>query len=104
MRFQVLTATNVKIVLFWDIALCSLVDTERRFRAPHCLQHQELNTVLMEVVRFFDVASMVSMLATGPKVRGFKPGRGDGFLWTIKIRCTPSFGGEVNPSAQRRKI
>jgi hypothetical protein len=28
---------------------------------------------------------MVSMLATRPKVRGFKPGRGDGFLSAIKI-------------------
>jgi hypothetical protein len=35
---------------------------------------------------------MVSVLATGPMVRGFKPGRGDGFLRAIKIRNTPSFG------------
>jgi hypothetical protein len=38
---------------------------------------------------------VVSVLATGPKSRGFKPGRGDGFLRAIKIRSTPSFGGEV---------
>jgi hypothetical protein len=41
----------------------------------------------------------VSMLATGPKIRGFKPGRGDGFLRAIKIRSTPSFRGDVKPSA-----
>jgi hypothetical protein len=34
---------------------------------------------------------MVNMLAIGPKVRGFKPGRGEAFLRTIKIRSTPSF-------------
>jgi hypothetical protein len=27
---------------------------------------------------------VVSVLATGPKGRGFKPGRGDGFLRAIK--------------------
>jgi hypothetical protein len=38
---------------------------------------------------------VVSVLATGPKGRGFKHGRGDGFLRTIEIRSTPSFGWEV---------
>jgi hypothetical protein len=33
-----------------------------------------------------------SVLATGPTGRGFKPGRGYGFLRVIKIRSTPSFG------------
>jgi hypothetical protein len=47
---------------------------------------------------------MVSMLATGPKVRGLKPDRGDGYLRAIKIRSTPCFGGEVKPSAPCRKI
>jgi hypothetical protein len=34
---------------------------------------------------------VVSVLAIGPKVRGFKPGRGYGFLRAIKILSTPSF-------------
>jgi hypothetical protein len=38
---------------------------------------------------------MDSVFATGPKVREFKPGRGDRFLRTIKIRSKTSFGGEV---------
>jgi hypothetical protein len=33
---------------------------------------------------------VVSVLATGRKVRGFKPDIGDGFLRAIKIRSTPS--------------
>jgi hypothetical protein len=46
----------------------------------------------------------VSVLAIGPKVYGFKPGRGDRFLTAIKIRSTPSFGGEVKPETPCRKI
>jgi hypothetical protein len=42
---------------------------------------------------------MVSVLAVGPKVRDFKPGRGDGFLWAIEIIRTPFFGEEVKRSA-----
>jgi hypothetical protein len=44
---------------------------------------------------------VVSVLATGPKGCGFEPGKGDGFL---KIRSTPSFGWEVKPMVQYRKI
>jgi hypothetical protein len=39
---------------------------------------------------------MVSALAVEPRVCGFKPGVGDGVLMSIKIRSTPSFGGEVS--------
>jgi hypothetical protein len=35
---------------------------------------------------------VVSVLATEPSGRGFKPGQGDGYLMAIKIRSTPSFG------------
>jgi hypothetical protein len=44
---------------------------------------------------------MASVLVIGPKVCGFKPGQG---RWEIKTRSTPSFGGEVKPSAPCRKI
>jgi hypothetical protein len=47
---------------------------------------------------------VVSVLATGPKDRGFKPGRGDGFLRAIEMRSTPSFGWEVKPEVPCRKI
>jgi hypothetical protein len=40
---------------------------------------------------------VVSVLATTPKVYGFEPAQGDGFLRAIKIRSTPSFGWEVKP-------
>jgi hypothetical protein len=47
---------------------------------------------------------MVSVFAIGPKVRRFKPCRGDGFLRAIKIRSIPFFGGEITPEAPCRKI
>jgi hypothetical protein len=40
---------------------------------------------------------VVGVLANGSKCRGFEPGKGDGFLRTIKIRSTHSFGWEVKP-------
>jgi hypothetical protein len=48
--------------------------------------------------------ALVSVLAIGPKVRAFEPGRGDGFLKAIKIRSTPSFGGDVKLEAPCRNI
>jgi hypothetical protein len=36
------------------------------------------------------VGVKVSVLATGPKVCGFEPGQGDGFLRAIKIHSTSS--------------
>jgi hypothetical protein len=42
---------------------------------------------------------LVIVLAIGPKVCAFKPGRGDGFLRAIEIRSTTSFGEEVKLSA-----
>jgi hypothetical protein len=48
---------------------------------------------------------VVSMLATGPKVRGFDPGRGRWiFLRVIKLRSTASFGGEVKSSVPCRRF
>jgi hypothetical protein len=44
--------------------------------------------LLLTVGRFGGV--VVSVLATGPRGRGFEPGQGDGFLRAIKIRSTPS--------------
>jgi hypothetical protein len=46
---------------------------------------------------------IVSVLASGPKVRGLKPRLGDG-LRTMKFRSTPFFGEEVKPEAPCRKV
>jgi hypothetical protein len=47
---------------------------------------------------------ILNALAIGPKVLGFKSGRGDGFLRVVEFRSTPSFGGEVKPEVPCRKI
>jgi hypothetical protein len=47
---------------------------------------------------------MVGVLVIRPKIGRFKLGQGDGFLMEIKIRSTPSFGGELKPETQRRKV
>jgi hypothetical protein len=39
-RYQVLTAASKKMTAFWNIAPCSLVDVNRRFRDAYCLHHQ----------------------------------------------------------------
>jgi hypothetical protein len=49
---------------------------------------------------------VVSVFATGPKGRGFKPGRGDGFSRAIKIRSPPSsrMGSKAGRSHVRRHV
>jgi hypothetical protein len=47
---------------------------------------------------------MVRVLAIGPKVHGFKPSLGKGFLSVIKICNTPSFGEEERPETPGHKI
>jgi hypothetical protein len=37
MRFQIITAASMKMTVFWDIAACSLVEIDRRFRGDFCL-------------------------------------------------------------------
>jgi hypothetical protein len=39
--FQFLTAASMKIIVFWDVAPCSLVEADRRFWGAHCLHHQD---------------------------------------------------------------
>jgi hypothetical protein len=39
-RFQVLTATNLQMTVFWDVALCCVVEIDRRFEGVYCLHHQ----------------------------------------------------------------
>jgi hypothetical protein len=47
---------------------------------------------------------MVSVLASEPKVHGFRPGRRQRILRAIEIRSTTSFVGKVKPSVPFRKI
>jgi hypothetical protein len=38
--FEVLMVTSMKMVIFWDVALCSLVDIDQRFTGAYSLCHQ----------------------------------------------------------------
>jgi hypothetical protein len=38
----------MNMAVFWDIALCSLVDIDQGFRGPYCLHHQI--TLMLEAV------------------------------------------------------
>jgi hypothetical protein len=49
---------------------------------------QRVLSTVFEICRHGGV--VVSVLATGPKVAGSKPGQGDGLLRAIKIRSAPS--------------
>jgi hypothetical protein len=40
-RFQVLTVSGMKMIVFWDVAACSLAEVYRRFRGACCLQLQQ---------------------------------------------------------------
>jgi hypothetical protein len=40
-RLQVLTAASMKMTAFWDIARCSLVKVDRRFRHAYCLHQND---------------------------------------------------------------
>jgi hypothetical protein len=43
-RYQVLTAASMKFRVFWDVAPCSHVEVDRRFRGAYCLQRQGVIT------------------------------------------------------------
>jgi hypothetical protein len=47
---------------------------------------------------------IVSVLAIGSEVCGFKPGQDNGFLIAIKICSMPSFAGEVKLETPCQKI
>jgi hypothetical protein len=40
MRFEVLTKASMNMTALWDIAPCSLIEVDRRFRGSNCLHHQ----------------------------------------------------------------
>jgi hypothetical protein len=39
-RFEVLTAATIKMVVFWVVAPCNLVEVNKRFRGAYYLHHK----------------------------------------------------------------
>jgi hypothetical protein len=72
---------------------------ESKGSSPHSQQNAFNVFCYYQLWTVVPVVLLVSVLVTGPKVRGFKPGRRDGFLRGIETRSTPPYGGEVKPSA-----
>jgi hypothetical protein len=94
--FEVLTAVSIKMTVFWVVTLCHLVEVYHRFRGTFCFHHQGNlpdDTALQPRRQPFSFSAavylvalgglVVSVLATGPKVRGFKPGRG---RWILRVK------------------
>jgi hypothetical protein len=44
-RFQVLTVASMKCRVFWDVAPCSLIGVDRRFRRAYCLHYQGVSNL-----------------------------------------------------------
>lgn len=49
MTFQVLTAARMNMIVFWDIAPCSMAVVYRRFRVSYCLYHQSDESLVILV-------------------------------------------------------
>jgi hypothetical protein len=65
----------------------------------HCTHVQQLGFVYLHFVHLGGL--VVIVLAIGPEVRGFKPGREK---WTLRAIKITSFGEEVKPSTPCRNI
>jgi hypothetical protein len=52
-RFHAVTVTSMKFRVFWDVAPCSHIEVDRRFRGSFCLRHQGIHaiTLMMKAVR-----------------------------------------------------
>jgi hypothetical protein len=53
-RFQVLTAAIMKMTAFWDIAPCSLIEGDRRFRGVYCHHQGDRPSFQKAVILIFD--------------------------------------------------
>jgi hypothetical protein len=60
MRFHLLTATSMKMAVFWDVVLYSLVYTKWCFRGVYCFH----NTLMMMAVRSSETSVISTRLHT----------------------------------------
>jgi hypothetical protein len=49
-NFDFLTVTCLKMVALSDVATCSLVNTDRRFRDAYCLHHCHIHGVIHHLI------------------------------------------------------
>jgi hypothetical protein len=68
------------------------------------LERPQMSSEIQSHATHYQYYINITHIANGLEVRGFKPSRRDGCLTAIKIRSTPSFGGEVKTEIPCRKI
>jgi hypothetical protein len=74
-RFQVLTASSMKMVVFWAVAPCSLVEVYRRFRGA-CWSTSETSENFYQTTRRSnseDSYLPLPLTSNGSGTRGFVP-------------------------------
>jgi hypothetical protein len=90
--------TNLNEVVFWKLTLNNFDEFKLLSVQYNSLFLESDGNLTILPKNVVDLGGLVvSVLATGPKVRGFDPDR-RWILRVIKIRSTTSFGGEVMPS------
>jgi hypothetical protein len=50
MIFQILTTASMKMTVFWDVALCSLVEAHWRFRGSHAQSWVESQSIFIKLI------------------------------------------------------
>jgi hypothetical protein len=58
-RFHDFSSASMKFRVFWDVAPCSKVDVDRRFRGAHCLHHQ--GVLMMEVALISETSANINL-------------------------------------------
>lgn len=84
MRFQVRMVSNTTINVFWNVAECSLVYTDRYFREAYCLQHHS-STFMIEAVS--SSGTLQTAWCNIPQDSHFHPVM-NGLTWIITIKIT----------------
>jgi hypothetical protein len=63
-RCQVLMASSIKMAIFWGVAPCNLLDTDRHFRGAYCLHHQGDCTLTMGQVSTSELSITTTLQGT----------------------------------------
>jgi hypothetical protein len=100
---------SFSLLLFYSLYLCNIFLSELPIvvilihYSPFFIEWQVKNFILYPLPSGF-IGLVVSMLASGTQVRGFKPGWSRRIFQATKILSMPSFRGEVKPSVPCRSF
>jgi hypothetical protein len=57
-NFEVFITVSLKMADCWDVAPCSVTDTDRRFRGPSCLHHQAVSFSQKSLIIYQTMSSL----------------------------------------------